>query len=177
MLFRSALAIFSTQLVLAGANYSYDSTGHLLKADYGSAGAAVYAYDPAGNLISRQVQPGQTAPAPFFQGEVSLGGGVEYLQFPNGTVFGYYNFPSSSILFHYDMGFEAFVPGSSGTDIYLYDFTSGHWWYTNAATFPYLYDFSLNSWIYYFPNTTSAGHYTTNPRYFDNLTTGKIFTM
>jgi hypothetical protein len=103
-------------------------------------------------------------------------GGVYYLQFPDENVFGYYNYPSSSILFHYDMGFEAFIPGSAA-DIYLYDFTSVHWWYTSSTLFPYLYGFTLNSWIYYFPNTTSPGHYTTNPRYFSNLTTGKIFTM
>ena len=36
---------------------------------------------------------------------------------------------------------------------------------------------ALNSWIYYFPNTQSPGHYSTNPRYFSNLTTGVIFTM
>jgi hypothetical protein len=75
------------------------------------------------------------------------------------------------------MGFEAFVAGSSGTDIYLFDFTSGHWWYTNASSFPSLYDFTLSEWIYYFPNTQSPGHYTTNPRYFVNLATGNIFTM
>ena len=59
-----------------------------------------------------------------------LGSGVYYLQFPDGNPFGYYNFPSSSILYHYDMGFEGFIPGSAA-DIYLYDFTSNHWWYTS----------------------------------------------
>ena len=74
------------------------------------------------------------------------------------------------------MGFEAFIAGSA-SDVYLYDFTTGHWWYTSNTLFPYLYDFSLKTWIYYFPNTNSPGHYTTNPRYFSNLTTGQIFTM
>lgn len=114
--------------------------------------------------------------ASFFAGEVSLGSGVEYLQFPRGALFGYYTFVASSIFYHYDMGYEAFVPGS-GADIYLYDFTSGHWWYTSTALFPDLYDFTLNAWIYYFPDTKNSGHYTANPRYFSNLTTGKIFTM
>jgi hypothetical protein len=116
-----------------------------------------------------------TQPA-FFTGEVSLGSGIYYLQFPNGNRFGYYNFPSNSILYHYDMGFEAFIPGSA-SDIYLYDFTSNHWLYTSSMLFPYLYDFTLNTWIYYFPDTKNPGHYTTNPRSFANLTTGKIFTM
>jgi uncharacterized protein (TIGR03437 family) len=145
---------------------------------------------PAGNcgiVLSMQgvsTQSGVMVPiaasnpvAAFFSGQVSLGDNVYYLQFPNSTVFGYYTFVASTIFYHYDMGYEAFIAGSSGTDLYLFDFASGHWWYTNASSFPYLYDFTLNAWIYYFPNTTSPGHYTTNPRYFSNLTTGKIFTM
>jgi hypothetical protein len=50
----------------------------------------------------------------------------------------------------------------------------GHWWYSSANLFPYLYDFTLSTFIYYFPD---PGHYTNNPRYFSNLTTGKVFTM
>lgn len=118
---------------------------------------------------------GSSQPA-FFAGEASLGSGVYYLQFPDGNLFGYYNFPATSILYHYDMGFEAYVPGSA-SDIYLYDFSSGHWWYTSTGLFPYLYDFTLRSWVYYFPNPADSGHYTTNPRYFSNLTTGQVFTM
>jgi hypothetical protein len=87
-----------------------------------------------------------------------------------------YNFPSSSILYHYDMGFEAFIPGT-GSDVYLYDFASSHWWYTSAGLFPYLYDFTLNNWIFYFTDSKNAGHYSTNPRYFSDLTTGMIITM
>jgi hypothetical protein len=125
------------------------------------------------NLTITGPQP--TAPA-FFTGEASVGSGVYYLRFTDGNSFGYYNFPSSSILYHYDMGFEAFVPGSAN-DIYFYDFTSTHWFYTSTTLFPYLYDFTLNAWIYYFPNPASPGNYTTNPRYFSNLTTGQVFTM
>jgi hypothetical protein len=72
-------------------------------------------------------------------------------------VFDYYNFVACSIIYHYDMGYEAFIPGSAA-DIYLYDFT-------------------LNNWLYYLPDTKNPGHYTANPRYFSNLTTGKIFTV
>jgi len=105
-----------------------------------------------------------------------LGSGVYYLQFPSNAVFGYYNYVASSILYHYDMGYEAFILGSA-SDVYLFDFSSGHWMYTSSTLFPYLYDFSLSTWLYYFPDTKNAGHYTTNPRYFVNLTTQKIFTM
>jgi alpha-tubulin suppressor-like RCC1 family protein len=138
----------------------------------GLSGAAAIA---GGTHFSLALAP-PTAPAAFFIGEASLGSGVYYLQFPDGNLFGYFNFVASSIFYHYDMGYEAFVPGSA-SDIYLYDFTSSHWFYTSTTLFPYLYDFTLNSWIYYFSSTTNPGHYSTNPRYFSNLTTGKIFTM
>jgi hypothetical protein len=91
-------------------------------------------------------------------------------------MFGYYNYVANSILYHYDMGFEAFITGPAA-DIYLYDFSSSHWLYISNALFPDLYDFTLNAWLYYFADTKNAGHYTTNPRYFSNLSTGKIFSM
>jgi hypothetical protein len=117
-------------------------------------------------------------PPEFFTGEVLLGSGVYYLQFPHGNVFGYYNFPSFPILYHYDLGFESFVDALDGNaGAYLYDFASGHWWYTNSTLFPYLYDFTLNNWLYYLPATNNPGHYTTNPRSFADLTTGKIIAM
>ena len=112
----------------------------------------------------------------FFTGQVSVGNSVYYLAFPDNNLFGYYSYLSGGWIYHFDMGYEYVDPGA-GTAVYLYDLSSGHWWYTSASLFPYLYDFTLNTWIYYFPNTTSAGHYTTNPRYFANPATGAIFTM
>jgi subtilase family serine protease len=117
-------------------------------------------------------------PPEFFAGDAALGGGVYYLQFPNNNVFGYYNFPSYPILYHYDLGFESFIDALDGNaGAYLFDFASTHWFYSSPSLFPYLYDFTLTSWLYYLPNTKSPGHYTTNPRYFSNLTSGKIITM
>jgi uncharacterized repeat protein (TIGR01451 family) len=113
---------------------------------------------------------------PFFAGSVNGGGGTQFLQFPNGTVFGYYGFLSGAWMFHVDLGYEYVCPGN-GPEVYLWDMASGHWWYTNTSTFPYLYDFTLNAWLYYFPDTKNAGQYTTNPRYFVNMTTKQIFTM
>ena len=71
---------------------------------------------------------------------------------------------------------EAVIDGGSGA-AYLYDFSSGHWFYTSSSLFPYLYDFTLSNWLYYLPATNNPGHYTSNPRYFSDLTTGKIITM
>jgi List-Bact-rpt repeat protein len=112
----------------------------------------------------------------FFAGEAALSGTIYYLQFADGNLFGYYGYLSSSILYHQDMGYEAFVP-STGGSIYFYDFASGHWWYTSPSLDPYLYDFTLGAWIYYFPDATHPGHYTTSPRYFVNLTTRVVFTL
>jgi hypothetical protein len=106
----------------------------------------------------------------FFNGQDSLGGGVYYLKFPDGNVFGYYNFQGYPPIFYsYNLGFEAFIDGGSGA-AYLYDFTSGHWWYTNPSLFPNLYDFTLNNWLFYFYSTSG-------PRYFSDLTTGKIISF
>ena len=127
-------------------------------------------------MVSANFTASSTGHPAFFNGEDFLSGIVYYLQFPDGNLFGYYEYLSSSILYHFDMGYEAFIP-SSGGQIYFYDFASGHWWYSSPTVFPYLYDFTLNTFIYYFPDTKNAGHYTTNPRYFSNLTTGQIFTM
>jgi uncharacterized protein (TIGR03437 family) len=122
--------------------------------------------------------PVQTQSTTFFTGEAVVGGSVYYLQFPNKNVFGYYSFVTGSILYHYDMGFEAVVLSNDAQGgVYLYDFTSGHWLYSNPSLFPYLYDFTLTAWLYYIPATNDPGHYTSNPRYFSNLTTGKIITM
>ncbi len=119
----------------------------------------------------------------FFTGQQSLSGTIDYLQFQDGIPFGYYGFLQGSAsspdawLYHFDLGYEYVTPGSTAGSIYFYDLASGHWWYSSSSLFPYLYDFTLNAWLYYFPNTQSPGHYTTNPRSFSNLTTGKIFTM
>jgi hypothetical protein len=116
------------------------------------------------------------APAAFFRGEVPVGGGVYYLQFTN--VFGFYNLGFFPWIFHYDIGFEYFIDAmDSQSGAFLYDNTSGHFFYTSPSLFPYLYDFTLKNWLYYFPATDSPGHYTANPRYFANLGTSAIFTM
>jgi hypothetical protein len=111
----------------------------------------------------------------FFAGETALADGVDYLQFPDGKLFGYYTHMGGGWIYHFDMGYE-YVSGS-GPAVDLWDMGSGHWWYTNTGAFPYVYDFTLNAWLYYFPATNNAGHYTTSPRYFANMTTGVIFMM
>jgi Predicted solute binding protein len=116
----------------------------------------------------------------FFNGEVSLGNGVYYLQFPNGTPFGYYSYLTDPrFIYHFDMGYEYWFDANDGhSGIFFYDFGSTHFFYTSPSfPFPYLYDFTLNTVLYYFPDPNRPGHYTTNPRYFYNFATGQIITM
>jgi hypothetical protein len=115
---------------------------------------------------------------PFFNGNVDLGGGIKYLQFSNGRLFGYYVYMSQNILYHFDAGYLSVIPANdANSGLYMYDFKSGHWWYTSSSSFPFVYDFTINAWLYYFPQQPSNGHYTTSPRYFVNMNTNVIFTM
>ena len=119
-----------------------------------------------------------THPA-FFRGEVDLAQGVEYLQFSNGNVFGYFTFLSDpNYFYHFDLGFEYVIDANDGAGgVYLYDFASNTFFYTSPTfPFPYLYDFSLKTFLYYFPDTNNPGHYTSNPRYFYNFGTNQIIT-
>jgi hypothetical protein len=138
-----------------------------------------HAHNPY-NLTYRINVSTSTPHPPFFTGEVSLGNGVYYLQFPNGTPFGYYAYLSDPhFIYHFDMGYEYWFDANDGHGgIFFYDFASGHFFYTSPSFgFPYLYDFTLNTVLYYYPDTNNPGHYTTNPRYFYNFATGQIITM
>jgi hypothetical protein len=122
--------------------------------------------------------PTPTHPA-FFSGEVLLGNGIYYLQFPNGTPFGYYSYLSDPYwIYHFDMGYEYWFDANDGHNgIYLYDFAANTFFYTSPSfPFPYLYDFGLNTVLYYYPDPQRPGHYTTNPRYFYNFATHQIIT-
>ncbi|HYA35390.1 MAG TPA: S53 family peptidase, partial [Candidatus Binataceae bacterium] len=111
----------------------------------------------------------------FFNGEALLGGGWGFLSFTNGTPFGYYNYNFYPWLFHGDLGFEYFVDGrSSSGGIYLYDQSLGQWFYTDPASFPFLYNFAAGAWYYYFPDSNNPGHYLTNPRIFENVTSKQM---
>jgi sugar lactone lactonase YvrE len=135
----------------------------------------IYMVDQHNNLVIK----GVVSYPPFFNGQVALGNGVYYLAFTNGIPFGYYNLGDFDFpwFYHYDMGFEYFFDANDGNGgCYLYDSTSGDFWYTSPGVFPYLYDFTLNSWLYYFPDPNDAQHYTSNPRYFYDYGTGQIIT-
>ena len=138
---------------------------------------AVGEYQNQGSPYQTLIERAQPA---FFSGEVSLGNGVYYLQFPNGTPFGYYSYLTDPRwIYHFDMGYEYWFDANDGNGgIYFYDSASTHFFYTSPSfPFPYLYDFTLNTVLYYFPDPQRPGHYTSNPRYFYNFATGQIITM
>jgi len=111
----------------------------------------------------------------FFSGETALGGGGYYLQFANGTPFGYYSYLTDpNYIYHLDMGFEyLFDANDVNHAIYFYDFASSSFFYTSPTLFPDLYDFSLNAWLYYLPDANNPGRYSQNPRWFYNFATGQ----
>jgi hypothetical protein len=116
---------------------------------------------------------------PFFTGETALGGGWYYLQFANGTPFGYYSYlPDQHFIYHIDLGFEyLFDANDANHGIFFYDFASSSFFYTSPTLFPDLYDFSLNAWLYYLPDFNNPGRYTHNPRWFYNFATGQWITL
>ena len=139
---------------------------------------AVYGFEGFSYSFSTNVTVEFVHPA-FFTGEAALADGVYYLAFNNGNLFGYYTYAFFPYLYHFDLGFEYYIDANDGHNgAYLFDFASGHFWYTSPTyPFPYVYDFGLNSVLYYYPSTNNVGHYTTNPRYFYNFATGKVITQ
>jgi hypothetical protein len=120
-----------------------------------------------------------TTHLPFFTGETALDGNWYYLQFANGTPFGYYSYLSDqNFIYHIDLGFEyLFDANDANHGIFFYDFASSSFFYTSPSAFPYLYDFSLNAWLYFLPDFNNPGRYSHNPRWFYNFATGQWITL
>ena len=136
--------------------------------------------DPSAVALGPRTPVAQTPHPSFFNGEAALSNGVYFLQLPNGNVFGYYSYlPDNRYIYHFDLGYEYLIDANDGHGgMYMYDFASGHWWYTGAQyPFPYLYDFTLSAFLYYYPDTAKPQHYTTGPRFFYDFTTAQIVTI
>ncbi len=116
-------------------------------------------------------------PSAFFRGQQAISNNLEYLQFTNGTVFGYFSLGSFPWVYHEDLGLVYYVNANdSQNGAYLYDPHTTTYWYTSPAVWPQLYDESLQAWLYYYSATNDPGHYTSNPRVFENMKTGKTIT-
>jgi hypothetical protein len=117
----------------------------------------------------------------FFAGEACLGpdsNGVLWysLRFPNGNLFGFYNYANYPWMYHEDLGFEYYIDDGQG-GAYFWDSASTHWFYTNRTSFPSLYDFTLNTWLWYQPDATNPNRYTSNPRYFYDFAIGQLIEL
>ena len=133
----------------------------------------------ASNLVDVQSITRLPSHPAFFDGEASVGNAVNYLAFSKGNFFGYYSYLSDAdYLYHFDLGYEYVFDAKDGHDgVYFYDFASDTFFYTSPVfPFPYLYDFTLNTVLYYYPDPSAAGHFTSDPRYFYNFATGQIIT-
>jgi hypothetical protein len=131
---------------------------------------------PAVTISTQPIAFLTAEPMPFLASAVTVGS-MRYLEFESHTPFGYFGYLSNTIIYHNDLGYLSLIDANDGGGIYLYDFRTAHWWYSSRSAFPYLYDFTLNLWIYYFPVAGQQGKYTSNPRYFANMSTSQIFTM
>jgi hypothetical protein len=122
-------------------------------------------------------------PQAFFTGEQSVGSCWYWLSFTqsSGQVpFGYYTYTSAGWMDHLDLGWEYVFDANSSTCVgcvYFYDNTSGHYFFTSPSLFPYLYDYTLNVWLWYVPDVTQPGNYTSNPRFFVNLSTDQVISL
>ena len=135
---------------------------------------------PSSTATSSVRRTSGAAQAAFFSGAVALSNGVYYLQLPGGNLFGYYSYlQDPNYIYHFEMGYEYVYDANDGQGgVYLYDFSSSHWWYTSRSyEFPYVYDFSLKSVLYYYADANNPGHYSTNPRYFYNFAAGQAIQL
>jgi len=71
--------------------------------------------------------------------------------------FGHYTYATYPLVYQYYLGYEYAFPTSGG--VYLYDYSSGHFWYTQSSYFPFIYDFGLNTFIYYYQANTPHRHF------------------
>ncbi len=159
--------------------------------DDGAGPAAALLLGSDGNLYGTTGAGGNTnqgaafkvtvnTPPAFFDGQILLPDGVDYLSFPDGNYFGYYSFLADpNYLYHFDLGYEYVSDANDGkSGVYLYDFASNTFFYTSPSfPFPYLYDFTLNTVLYYYPDPSNPGHYNTNGyRFFYDFATGQVIT-
>jgi hypothetical protein len=140
---------------------------------------SVTAYNSAGveSAKSNEILS-RTAPAGFFVNQSALTTNSQYLQFNNGTPFGYFTDNAYPWINHQDLGTLYVIDATDGkSGVYFYDSTTKHYLYTNPSVFPSLYDVNLKNWLTYYSDSTRPGHYTTGPRQFYDQTTKQVMAM
>jgi len=84
--------------------------------------------------------------------------------------FGYYNYAAYPIVYEFNLGYEYVYDAGNG-GVYLFDYHSGHFWYTQGSYYPFVYDYSLNTFLYYYTNNANGA-----TRYFFNYAANKVIT-
>jgi hypothetical protein len=172
-----SLAGHGTNIIVFGTNANGLTAQQLSQIQFANPVGLPLGYYLAKFLPSGEIVPGspnyaETAPAPFFAGEAALGSGWFYLATSPQNVFGYYNLNNFPYIYHLDMGWEYFFDANNAAHGgYFYDFSDSTFFYTEPGLFPYVYDFKVNAWMYYAPKSGTSDHYTSNPRWFYNLST------
>lgn len=101
----------------------------------------------------------------IFSGGADAGGGWH-----ESSWFGFYNVNFDPWIFHLEHGWT-FVEASSTPDsMFLFDLSSGAWYFTGQALYPNLFSFGRNAWVFYFAGTS-------NPRNYVDLASGEFFDL
>ena len=122
-----------------------------------AAGGAVYAF-------TVQVTP----PPPLeyediFSGGPDLGGGWH-----ESAWFGFYNVNFAPWFFHVEHAWTFVETSSTADSMFLFDLSSGAWFFTGRVLYPNLFSFGRNAWVFYFEGTSA-------PRQFVDLGSGEFF--
>ena len=123
--------------------------------------AAGVALDGSGNLYvsnynSSNIVKG-TPPIPLTPPLDAFGGVVTGVDLKRSAWFGHYSYSTYPLVYEYYLGYEYTFPTNGG--VYLYDYSSGHFWYTQSSYFPFIYDFGLNAFLYYYQANTPHRHF------------------
>ncbi len=86
--------------------------------------------------------------------------------------FGSFNieFAADGWIFHAQHGWTFLFNGGTPEDIFLFDLSTGAWFWTAASQYPNLFSFSRGAWIFYFEDTQG-------PRRFVDLQSGEFFDL
>ena len=110
--------------------------------------------------------PGSNKHEALFGGGPDLGG-----RWHDSPWYGFYNVDFfKPWLFHADHGWTFVDPASTSQSIFLYDESSGGWFFTGQDLYPNLYSFNRTIWVFFFQGSS-------NPREFVDLRSSEFFSL
>ena len=109
-------------------------------------------------LYAAPLQAQSVSPGPFFDDEEFLGFDVNnypvyYLEYFNEFT---YLPGNSNYIYKYDFGWLCYLGSTepTTTDVYVYDCTSGDYFWTDPAAYPSFYSFKLGTFLYYYEGSS-----------------------